>query len=192
MQTICVFCGSAEGIDERHKQFAHEAGRRLAAMDMRLVYGGGDLGLMGILARGCEENGGEIVGIIPEFLNKAHIVKTKKNNHIVTIDMHDRKMKMFEMADAFVALPGGVGTLEELMEVITLKQLGQHAKPILIANIGGFWDPLIDLISHMRAQGFVNKDYEIDFQVIQSIEEFGFALREISTQKGASPEAAAL
>ncbi len=177
MQTICVFCGSAEGIDEQHKRFAHEAGRLIAAMDMRLVYGGGDLGLMGILARACEENGGEVVGIIPEFLNKAHIVKTKKSNHIVTVDMHDRKMKMFEMADVFVAMPGGVGTLEELMEVITLKQLGQHSKPILIADIGGFWDPLVDLISHMRAQGYIKKDYEIDFQVIQSIEEFDVMLR---------------
>lgn len=191
MKTVCVFCGSAEGIDARHKEFAHEAGRLLAAMNLRLVYGGGDLGLMGILARGCEDDGGQVVGIIPEFLNKAHIVKTRRTNHIVTEDMHRRKMTMFEMADVFVALPGGVGTLEELTEVITLKQLGQHRKPIVIADIGGFWDPLINLIAHMRAEGYINKDYEIDFQVIRTIEELRTELQEILTPGEASPKAAA-
>lgn len=176
MKTVCVFCGSADGVDARHKQFAQEAGRLIAEAGMRLIYGGGDLGLMGLVARGCEERGGEVIGVIPEFLNKAHIVRQVRKNHIVTPDMHHRKMRMFEMADMFIALPGGVGTLEELTEVITLRQLGQHAKPILIANVGGFWDPLIELISHMRAEGYVHKQYEIQFDVIETLDGLRTAL----------------
>ena len=177
MTTICVFCGSAEGVAPLHKQFAQDAGRLIAEEGMRLVYGGGDLGLMGRVARACEENGGEVIGVIPEFLNKAHIVKQTNKIHIVTVDMHDRKMRMFEIADLFIAMPGGVGTLEELMEVITLRQLRQHAKPILIANIGGFWDPLIALISHMRAEGYVHNEYEIEFDVIGSLQDLRETLR---------------
>ena len=176
MPTVCVFCGSSESVDPKHMQFARDAGRLIAELEFRLVYGGGDLGLMGAVAGACEENGGEVVGVIPEFLNKAHIVKQKKTNHIVTEDMHHRKMRMFEMADVFIALPGGVGTLEELTEVITLRQLGQHRDPIYLANIGGFWDPLITLISHMRAEGYINKDYEIEFGVIETLQDLREAL----------------
>ena len=176
MPTVCVFCGSAEGVDDRHKQFARDAGKMIADMGLRLVYGGGDLGLMGLLARACEENGGEVVGVIPEFLNKAHIIRQTNDNHIVTEDMHDRKMRMFELADVFIALPGGVGTLEELTEVITLRQLGRHEKPILMANIGGFWEPLIDLITHMRAEGYIHQQYEIEFGVIESVDDLREAL----------------
>ena len=171
MPTVCVFCGSAEGVDEQHKQFARDAGRLIAQLGLRLVYGGGDLGLMGLVARSCEHNGGEVVGVIPEFLNKAQIVRQTNANHIVTEDMHNRKMRMFEMADVFIALPGGIGTLEELTEVITLRQLGQHQKPVLMANIGGFWDPLINLITHMRSEGYIHQQYEIDFDVISSADE---------------------
>ena len=176
MPTACVFCGSADTVDLQHKQFADAAGRLIAEAGMRLVYGGGDLGLMGLVARACAENGGEVVGVIPEFLNKAHIIRQTNDNHIVTTDMHDRKMRMFDMADVFIALPGGIGTLEELTEVITLRQLGRHQKPILMANVGGFWDPLIDLISHMRAEGYIHKQYEIDFSVISSTDELRTAL----------------
>ena len=185
MPTVCVFCGSADGVDDEHKRFAEEAGRLIAECGMRLVYGGGDLGLMGLVARSCEERGGEVVGVIPEFLNKAHIVRQTNSNHIVTTDMHDRKMRMFEMADVFIALPGGIGTLEELTEVITLRQLGRHAKPILMANIGGFWDPLIDLITHMRAEGYIHKQYEIDFGVIASVEDLREVLAPFRTEAGA-------
>ena len=176
MRSVCVFCGSAEGVDDQHKAFAQGAGALIGQMGMRLIYGGGDLGLMGLVARACEESGGEVVGVIPEFLNKAHIIRQINNNHIVTEDMHDRKMRMFEMADVFIALPGGIGTLEELTEVITLRQLGRHDKPILMANIGGFWDPLIDLILHMRAEGYIHKQYEIDFDVIGSLDDMRAAL----------------
>ena len=171
MKSVCVFCGSADGVDEVHKQFARDAGKLIAELGLRLVYGGGDLGLMGLVARTCEENGGEVVGVIPEFLNKAHIIRQTNGNHIVTEDMHDRKMRMFEMSDAFIALPGGIGTLEELTEIITLRQLGRHAKPILMANIGGFWDPLIQLIQHMRDEGYVHAQYEIEFEVINSLQD---------------------
>jgi len=179
MPTVCVFCGSADTVDERHKAFAREAGQMIAKMGFRLVYGGGDLGLMGLVARSCQEVGGEVVGVIPEFLNKAHIVRQTNTNDIVTMDMHDRKMKMFEMSDAFIALPGGIGTLEELTEVITLRQLGRHEKPIMMANIEGFWDPLIELIHHMRAEGYIHAQYEIDFGVITSAAELRSALEAV-------------
>lgn len=176
MRTVCVFCGSAEGVDLQHKQFAAAVGRAIAEDGMRLVYGGGDLGLMGLVARACEENGGDVVGVIPAFLNKAHIVRQTNKNHVVTEDMHHRKMRMFEMADAFIALPGGIGTLEELTEVITLRQLGQHGKPVLLANVGGFWNPLIELISHMRAEGYIHEQYEIQFDVVETLDELRAAL----------------
>jgi uncharacterized protein (TIGR00730 family) len=171
-----VFCGSAEGVDDQHKRFAQDAGQLIAEGGMRLIYGGGDLGLMGLVARACENHGGEVIGIIPEFLNKANIVRQTNKNHIVTPDMHQRKMRMFAMADVFIALPGGIGTLEELTEVITLRQLGQHSKPILIANVGGFWNPLIKLISHMRIEGYVHKQYEIEFDVIETLDDLRAAL----------------
>lgn len=182
MTTVCVFCGSADGVDDEHKAFARDAGKLIAEMGLRLIYGGGDLGLMGMVSRTAEDAGAQVIGVIPEFLNKAHIVRQTNGDHIVTEDMHDRKMRMFELADAFIALPGGIGTLEELTEVITLRQLGRHEKPILIANIDGFWDPLLDLIAHMRTEGYIHKQYEIDFAVIRSVDELREALESFQSR----------
>ena len=123
----------------------------LAENGVRLVYGGGSLGLMGALANSVLDHGGEVTGVIPEFLTARERKLTRAQELIVTRDMHERKQIMFERADAFVALPGGIGTLEETIEQMTWAQLGRHQKPILLANIGGFWDPLCVLLDHMRA-----------------------------------------
>ncbi len=141
----------------------------MAEAGIALVYGGGDVGLMGTVARAVLDNGGRVTGIIPEFLKKRELMLADAQELIVVPDMHTRKRLMFERADAFVALPGGVGTLEELVEQLTWAQLGQHGKPILMADIGGFWKPLLVLIAHMREAGFVRPEFEVRYLVAETI-----------------------
>ena len=155
INALCVYCGSSPGTDPAFVETAHSFGKILAENEIRLVYGGGSTGLMGALAHAVLEHGGEVTGIIPEFLTQRERPRRVAQELIVTADMHDRKWRMFERADGFVALPGGIGTLEELVEQLTWVQLGRHKKPILIANINGYWDPLLELLAHMRAQNFV-------------------------------------
>src|SRR4051812_23643351 len=146
IQSICVYCASGPGTDPAYIEAAKAFGRTLAENRIRLVYGGGSVGLMGAIADAVLEHGGAITGVIPEFLMNREHMMLRAQERIVTRDMHERKRIMFERADAFVALPGGVGTLEELVEQITWAQLGRHKKPILIANIRNFWDPLCALL----------------------------------------------
>ena len=153
--SICVYCASGPGTNPAFVQAAKDFGRVLAENDIRLVYGGGAVGLMGALANSVLDFGGTVTGVIPEFLTNREHMMLRAQERIVTRDMHERKRIMFERADAFVALPGGVGTLEELVEQITWAQLGRHKKPILIANIEGFWDPLCTLLEHMRQVEFI-------------------------------------
>jgi len=155
INAICVYCGSSPGTDPAFVETAREFGKNLAQNGIRLVYGGGSIGLMGAVASSVIENGGSATGIIPEFLTAKERPRRLAQEQIVTRDMHERKRIMFDRADAFVALPGGIGTLEELVEQMTWAQLGRHKKPILIANINGFWDPLLVLLQHMRALGLV-------------------------------------
>jgi uncharacterized protein (TIGR00730 family) len=155
INAICVYCGSSAGTDPAFVETARSFGKILAEKGVRLVYGGGSVGLMGAVAEAVMDHGGQVVGIIPEFLTKRERPRQLCQELIVTRDMHERKRKMFEHADAFVALPGGIGTLEELVEQLTWAQLGQHKKPILLANINGYWDPLLSLIAHMREQEFL-------------------------------------
>jgi uncharacterized protein (TIGR00730 family) len=150
IKAICVYCGSSPGTDPAFVKTAREFGRILAENKVRLVYGGGSIGLMGAIAASVIEHGGTATGIIPEFLTAKEQPRQLAQEQIVTHDMHERKRTMFDRADAFVALPGGLGTLEELVEQMTWAQLGRHKKPILIANINRFWDPLLVLIDHMR------------------------------------------
>ena len=161
LNQVCVYCGSGAGEDPAYAESARSLGRALAKARIRLVYGGGSVGLMGIIARAALDEGGEVTGIIPRFLEKRERVYPDVSELIVTEDMHERKMLMFERADAFVALPGGVGTLEEYIEQLTWVQLGQHQKPMLLANIAGFWQPLIDLLDHMRAENFIRDGMEV-------------------------------
>lgn len=155
IRNVCVYCGSGPGTNPRYVEAAIQFGRNLAENGVGLVYGGGSVGMMGAVASSVLEHGGRVTGIIPDFLvNREHAMK-RAQELIVTRDMHERKQTMFERSDAFVALPGGIGTLEELVEQMTWAQLGRHAKPILLANIEGFWDPLLALLDHMRELAFI-------------------------------------
>jgi hypothetical protein len=162
INAVCVFCGSSPGHNPAFFAAATQFGAILAKERVRLVYGGGSLGLMGALATSVLDNGGEVTGIIPEFLTVREKMLKRAQELIVTRDLHERKRLMFERADAFVALPGGIGTLEETVEQLTWAQLGRHRKPILIANIEGFWDPLCALLDHMRAQQFIRTPYAVE------------------------------
>jgi uncharacterized protein (TIGR00730 family) len=155
INAVCVYCGSSPGTDPAFAQAACDLGKVLAQNGIRLVWGGGSVGLMGAIAAAVIEHGGAATGVIPEFLTAKEKPKRLAQEQIVTRDMHERKRIMFDRADAFVALPGGIGTLEELVEQMTWAQLGRHKKPILIVNINGFWDPLLSLLAHMRMLGLV-------------------------------------
>ena len=155
INAICVYCGSSPGTDPAFVEAARDFGKILAHSGIRLVWGGGSVGLMGAIASSVIEHGGAATGIIPEFLTAKERPRRLAQEQIITRDMHARKSTMFDRADAFVALPGGIGTLEELVEQMTWAQLGRHKKPILIANINGFWDPLLSLLAHMRVAGLV-------------------------------------
>ena len=155
INAICVYCGSSPGTDPAFVEAAQDFGKILAHSGIRLVWGGGSVGLMGAIASSVIEHGGAATGIIPEFLTAKERPRRLAQEQIITRDMHERKSTMFDRADAFVALPGGIGTLEELVEQMTWAQLGRHKKPILIANINGFWDPLLSLLAHMRVAGLV-------------------------------------
>ena len=157
---------------------ARTLGAALANDGIGLVYGGGGSGLMGTLARGVLAHGGRVTGIIPDFLRDHDDALRQVQEHIVVPDMHTRKMMMFDRADAFVALPGGIGTLEELVEQLTWVQLERHAKPVLIADIGGFWRPLLALIDHMRERGFIRLETEIRYLVAERAEDIVPMLRD--------------
>jgi uncharacterized protein (TIGR00730 family) len=169
IRKICVYCGSGPGNDPAYIKAAREFGKILAKNGIGLVYGGGNVGLMGEIAHAVLAEGGTVTGIIPEFLVAREHAKGNVDHLIVTRDMHERKRKMFELADAFVALPGGVGTLEELVEQLTWAQLGRHKKPILVANIKGFWDPLCALIDHMKRIKFIRDDLNFELLVADEV-----------------------
>lgn len=158
---LCVYCGSGPGKNPAYMAAANALGQALAAAGIGLVYGGGGAGLMGEVARATLAGGGHVTGIIPEFLVNRERMLDGVNELIVTSTMHERKIAMFERASGFVALPGGLGTLEELAEISTWSQLGQHAKPMIICNIDGYWDPLLVLLDHMRSEAFIRDGMEV-------------------------------
>jgi len=171
IRTICVYCGSGFGSDPVFAQSAADLGRAMAESGIGLVYGGGNVGLMGTVARSVLEHGGTVTGIIPEFLKARERMLEDIQETIVVPDMHTRKRLMFERADAFVALPGGIGTLEELVEQMTWAQLGRHRKPILLHSASQFWKPLLVLLAHMREQGFIRQGLELNYLVAERVEE---------------------
>ncbi|NRA88586.1 MAG: TIGR00730 family Rossman fold protein [Rhizobiales bacterium] len=171
IKNICVYCGSGNGLSPIYKQTAIQVGADIAKNNIGLIYGGGSTGLMGATAQSALNNGGYVTGVIPEFLQDKEIMLEDCSELIVTQNMHERKTLFFEKSDAFIALPGGIGTLEELVEMLTWKQLGQHNKKVLIANINGFWDPLITLIKQMQAETFIRKGMEVEFLVANQPEE---------------------
>lgn len=168
---ICVYCGSGPGTDPAFVAAATTLGTAMAKAGIGLVYGGGDMGMMGAVADAVRGHGGTVTGIIPEFLLNKERAGFNGDGLIVTRDMHERKRKMFEMADAFVALPGGVGTLEEIVEQMTWAQLGRHKKPILLANVNGFWDPLCALLDHMKALAFIRDGMDVNLMVADKVDD---------------------
>jgi uncharacterized protein (TIGR00730 family) len=171
IKTVCVYCGSGPGTNPAFVQAAIALGKTFAENGIRLVYGGGSIGLMGAVATSVLDHGGSVTGIIPDFLTSRENVLTRIQELIVTPDMHERKRLMFERSDAFVALPGGIGTLEELVEQLTWQQLGRHSKPILLANIDGFWEPLLALLTHMRATQFIRPTLAVDILKAERVED---------------------
>ena len=165
---LCVYCGSGPGRNPAYMQAADDLGRLLAEAGIGLVYGGGGMGLMGQVAKGVLSAGGHVTGIIPEFLVSKERMLDGVSELIVTRTMHERKTLMFEKATGFVALPGGIGTLEELAEIITWAQLGQHAKPLIVCNIENYWDPLLVLFEHMRAESFIRAGMEVLIDVAKT------------------------
>jgi len=153
-QAVCVYCGSRSGTQPAYLAAAEEVGTALAQANWRLVYGAGDIGLMGQTARAAQNFGGDTFGVIPTHLLDAEVGKRDLTRFIVTQTMHERKKVMFMNCDAVIVLPGGAGTLDEFFEILTWAQLGLHAKPIILLNTDGFWQPLVALIDHVIAQGF--------------------------------------
>ncbi|MAY32586.1 MAG: TIGR00730 family Rossman fold protein [Rhodovulum sp.] len=153
-RSICVFCGSRDGVRPEYGQMAEETGRLIAQNGWRLVYGAGDVGLMGRVARTAQDAGGNTFGVIPVHLFQREVGKRDLSTFVITENMHERKKVMYMNSDAIVVLPGGAGTLDEFFEVLTWRQLDLHDKPIILLNTAGYWTPLIELIDHYIAQGF--------------------------------------
>jgi hypothetical protein len=156
---VCVYAGSAAGAQPAYVAAARELAAAIVAGGSGVVYGGGSLGLMGALADGTLAAGGEIVGVIPRFLDDREVGHGGLTELHVTENMHDRKMLMADLSDAFVVLPGGIGTLEEVVEMLSWSQLGLHRKPIGLLDTDGFWDPLVALLDHMTTEEFVGVDH---------------------------------
>jgi uncharacterized protein (TIGR00730 family) len=171
IRTVCVYCGSGPGTNHHFIDSAKAFGKILAENGIRLVYGGGSLGMMGAVASSVLDHGGTVTGIIPNFLTARENAMTRVQEMIVTPDMHERKRLMFEHSDAFVALPGGIGTLEELVEQLTWQQLGRHSKPVLLANVDGFWEPLLALFAHMRETQFIRPTLSVDILKAERVED---------------------
>lgn len=159
IKSICVFCGSSDKPSQTYLSAAHEMGRLLAERTYQVVYGAGSTGLMGALADGALEAGGEVVGIIPTLFNTPVLAHKKLTRLEVVNTIHQRKARMIELADAFIALPGGFGTFEELFEVLTWAQIGLHNKPIGLLNTRGYFEPVLDLIQHAGREGFIYEEH---------------------------------
>jgi uncharacterized protein (TIGR00730 family) len=171
IKSLCVYCGSSINVDENFKTLAHDMGKILAENNIRLVYGGGKAGLMGIIADSVMTHGGEVTGIIPSHISDREIQhKGLTELHIVD-SMHVRKQMMVDHSDAFLVLPGGVGTLDETCEIMTWRQLGIHDKPIVVADIKGYWTPFITMIDHIIEQGFMRPDDKNVMSVVKTLEE---------------------
>ena len=183
IQSLCVFCGSRAGADPAFAQAAEQLGRRLAERGVRLIYGGGSIGLMGVLMGAVLEHGGEVSGVIPEFLMHREVGNPDLTELIVVDSMHERKRRMFELADAFAVLPGGIGTLDETIEIITWQQLGLHAKPIVVLSVGDYWKVFELLIEQMIAQGFADGAIRNLFALAGDVESLLTTLEERATRQ---------
>ncbi|HCR66574.1 TIGR00730 family Rossman fold protein [Oceanicaulis sp. UBA2681] len=170
-KSICVYCGSNPGAAPEYAQAAQAVGVKLAQNDIRLVYGGGQVGLMGLVADACIDAGGQVYGVIPDFLHQKEIAHPRVQDMHIVPSMHERKLKMADASDAFIAMPGGIGTMEELFEVWTWSQLGRHEKPVGVLNVNGYYDKLLEFIDHMTGEGFLMGKHRAMLMRGESIEE---------------------
>ena len=178
IRRLCVYCGSSDAVDDRYKQAARELGGRLAEAGVELVYGGGRVGLMGLLADAVLTSNGTVIGIIPRRLLDAEVAHTGVTELLVVDSMHDRKRLMAEKADAFAILPGGIGTLDEFFEILSWKQLSLHDKPILLVDIDGYWAPLRALLDHIIVNGFARPQTRGFLHVVPTVPALMEALSE--------------
>ena len=176
--SVCVFCGARSGARPIYAQAARDTGAMLAAQGWRLVYGAGDVGLMGEVARAAQAAGAATMGIIPTHLMKREVGKRDLTQLVITEDMHERKKVMFMNSDAVVVLPGGAGSLDEFFEVLTWAQIGLHGKPILLLDVAGYWQPLVELIDHVIAEGFADASLRRHFRVVPDVAALEAALAE--------------
>ncbi len=180
--SVCVYCGSRFGLDPAYAQAATDLGQALARRNWRLVYGAGDVGLMGAVANAAQDAGGDTFGVIPQHLLQREVGKQDLTRFIVTENMHERKKVMFMNSDAIVVLPGGAGSMDEFFEALTWRQLGLHEKPIYLLNTAGYWDKLIDLMDHIIAQGFADPSLKSYVSVVSEVPEL---IGDIATKLGA-------
>lgn len=183
VKALCVYCGSSSAVDARYLAAAAELGGEAARRGIEIVFGGGHVGLMGALADGALAGGGRVVGIIPEHLQAREVAHAGASELIVVDSMHTRKRRMFERSDAFCVLPGGFGTLDEVFEIMTWKQLGLHDRPIILVNVAGFWNPLIQLFEHQIAAGFVRPGHTRLVRVVERVGSVFDALQEAPAPK---------
>jgi uncharacterized protein (TIGR00730 family) len=174
--SICVFCGARSGVNPAHRDGAVAVGQMLAHRGWRLVYGAGDIGLMGEVARAAQAAGGQTFGVIPVHLMSQEVGKTDLTRFVITQDMHERKKVMFMNSDAVVVLPGGAGSLDEFFEVLTWAQIGLHGKPIFLLNLKGYWQPLMALLDHIIAEGFADTSLLGHFSVVGDVASLEAAL----------------
>lgn len=177
IRSICIYCGSRTGVGDEYARLAESVGASIAAAGLTLVYGGGQVGLMGIAARAAIDGGGTAIGIIPEHLDTIEIAQTGLSELHVVADMHTRKRMMFDRSDAFLVLPGGLGSLDEFFEVTTWAQLDLHDKPILLLNHNGYWEPLLDLLRHLVEQGFAG---ESSFDLFTTVPDLDSAFQQLA------------
>ena len=180
IRSLCVYCGSSGTVDEKYRAAATELGEALAATGIELVYGGGRVGLMGLLADAVLAGGGRVVGIIPARLRDAELAHHGATELVIAGSMHDRKRLMAERADAFAVLPGGTGTLDETFEILTWRQLGLHDKPIFLVDIAGYWRPLIALLDHIVGRGFAHRLVPETLQILPTVSALMAVLRQAS------------
>lgn len=175
-KSLCLYCGSAKGRDPAFHEAAAWLGQEFARRKIRLVYGGGHVGLMGIAADAALAAGGTVVGVIPKFLLDAEVGHLGATELVVVSSMHERKQRMFELADGFVILPGGLGTIDEMIEMITWRQLHLHDKPVVVVDLQGYWHALMGLVDHIVAEGFARPQVKQLFSVVAEVNQVFAAL----------------
>jgi uncharacterized protein (TIGR00730 family) len=182
MKKICVFTGASNGNHPSYVENAYKIGQMIASLNMGLVYGGGKMGLMGRVADGVIQAGGHVTGIIPRFLDNVEISHDEVTKLHILDTMHERKEMMYEVSDAFIVLPGGLGTLDEAMEIATWRQLGLHQKPVIIANLNGYWSHLLAQLQHIIDTGFMHHSQNAHFEQIDNLEALADRLQTIATE----------